>query len=203
MESLVINNFLPYPNVVRSWALSNEFIDSKEFTKRTGMYTAWPGLRTSHVLDLDTTYANVILSQVSEIAKNFFLRGKQSNVSIRSYFQICKESDGDSWVHQDNNVDVAALLYLSPNAPITSGTTLYQCNDYSEWSSLDINQTMKINKVERKDLYDHLFSPVDVIGNVYNRLVMYRGDIFHKSNDYFGSTLEDSRLTQVFFLKFE
>ena len=124
-------------------------------------------------------------------------------MSIRSFFQICREEDGDSWIHQDNDVDVAGILYLSPDAPISSGTTLYKCNDYNGWASLPINQMMQINRVEEKELHDKIFSPVDVIGNVYNRLVMYKGDIFHKSNDYFGSTMQDSRLTQVFFLKFE
>ena len=30
----------------------------------------------------------------------------------------------------------------------------------------------------------------------------YKGDIYHKSNKYFGKTKEDSRLTQVFFITF-
>lgn len=203
MESLVVNNFLPYPNVVRSWALSNEFVDAKEFSKRISVHTSWPGLRSQHVMELDSAYANNILSQISDIARHNFLRNEASNISIRSFFQVCREEDGDSWIHQDNDVDVAGILYLSPDAPISSGTTLYKCNDYNAWASLPINQMMQINRVEQKELHDNLFSAVDVIGNVYNRLVMYKGDIFHKSNDYFGSTMQDSRLTQVFFLKFE
>lgn len=203
MESLVVNNFLPYPNVVRSWALSNEFVDAKECSKRIGVHTSWPGLRSQHVMELDSAYANNILSQISDIARHNFLRNEVSNISIRSFFQVCREEDGDSWIHQDNDVDVAGILYLSPDAPISSGTTLYKCNDYNAWASLPINQMMQINRVEQKELHDNLFSAVDVIGNVYNRLVMYKGDIFHKSNDYFGSTMQDSRLTQVFFLKFE
>jgi hypothetical protein len=39
----------------------------------------------------------------------------------------------------------------------------------------------------------------DVVANRYNRLVMYRGDLFHMSNDYFGSTPQDGRLFQLFF----
>lgn len=203
MESLVVNNFLPYPNVVRSWSLSNEFVDAKEFSKRIGAHTAWPGLRSQHVMELDAAYADAVLSQVSGIAKRFFLDDRPASISIRSFFQLCREEDGDSWIHQDNDVDVAGILYLSPVAPISSGTTLYRCNDHNAWASLPINQMMQINRIEQKELHDNLFSPVDIIGNVYNRLVMYKGDIFHKSNDYFGSTMEDSRLTQVFFLKFD
>lgn len=200
MQSLVINNFLPYPNVVRSWALSNEFYNAEEFSKRINIHTSWPGIRTDHVSDLDIEYTDSVLSQISEIARKHFY---DHPVSIRSYFQICGSNDGDSWVHQDNDVDIAAVLYLSPNAPISSGTTLYKCNNVNEWSSLDINKMKQINRLEQKQLYDRLFTPTDIIGNVYNRLIMYRGDLFHKSNDYFGTTKEDSRLTQVFFLKFE
>ncbi len=38
-----------------------------------------------------------------------------------------------------------------------------------------------------------------MVGNVYNRLVLYRGDLFHSSLDYFGEGLEDGRLFQTFF----
>ena len=200
MQSLVIDNFLPYPNVVRKWALSNDFYNAEQFSERIKSHTSWPGIRSDHVMDLDNAYADSILGQVSGLARKIFFNAP---LSVRSYFQICREEDGDSWIHQDNDVDIAAILYLSPNAPISSGTTLYKCNDISAWASLDINHMKQINRFEKTDLYNKLFTPVDIIGNVYDRLVMYRGDIFHKSNDYFGFTKDDARLTQVFFIKFE
>mgnify|MGYP006891309455 FL=1 len=44
---------------------------------------------------------------------------------------------------------------------------------------------------------------VDTVGNVYNRLVLYRGDIFHASLDYFGHDNESGRLFQTFFFSTE
>ena len=44
---------------------------------------------------------------------------------------------------------------------------------------------------------------VDRIGNVYNRLVLYRADLFHSSLDYFGNSKEDGRLFQTFFFSSE
>jgi hypothetical protein len=41
---------------------------------------------------------------------------------------------------------------------------------------------------------------VDTIGNKYNRLAMYRSDLFHTSLDYFGSDLHTGRLFQLFFI---
>jgi len=44
---------------------------------------------------------------------------------------------------------------------------------------------------------------VDNLANVYNRLVLYRGDHFHMSMDYFGQDLYDGRLFQTFFFNTE
>jgi hypothetical protein len=44
---------------------------------------------------------------------------------------------------------------------------------------------------------------VDRVGNVFNRLIMYRADNYHVSLDYFGKDLHDGRLFQVFFFNTE
>jgi hypothetical protein len=200
MDALIFDNFLPFPDKAREWALSHDFYDAEEFSKRIGTYTSWPGIRTDHVMDLDRGYADVVLGRFAELARTCFRDGE---LSIRSYFQVCREQDGDSWIHQDNDVDIAAVLYLNPYAPVSAGTSLYRCNDIEAWGKLSIDDMKKINRVEKKELYDNMFTPVDIVGNVYNRLIMYKGDIWHKSNDYFGSDKYDGRLTQVFFLKYE
>lgn len=205
MSALILDNFLPYPNVVREWAIKQKFYDAKEFTEMYGHHTDWPGKRTQHVVDLDKTYADVILTQVANLASRHF---DINGVSIRSYFQLTTKEDGDSWVHQDNDTDLAAVLYLNPNAPVNSGTTLYKCNNVAKWESFmqsgeGYNTLKTINRVENKDLYEGLFSPIDVVGNVFNRLIIYPGIEYHKSNDYFGDSIETGRLTQVFFIKGE
>ena len=42
-----------------------------------------------------------------------------------------------------------------------------------------------------------------MVGNVYNRLVLYRGDMFHRSLEYFGNDKFDGRLFQTFFFDTE
>lgn len=205
MSAYILDNFLPYPKVVREWATKQQFYNAKEFTLKHGQHTDWPGRRTDHIVDLDPTYADVILTQVAGIANRVF---GISNVSIRSYFQLTLEGDGDSWVHQDNDIDIAAILYLNPDSPANSGTTLYNCNNVPKWESLmtsgeGYNTLKTINRKDDSELYEELFQPIDVIGNVFNRLIMYPGTTYHKSNDYFGSDIETGRLTQVFFIKQE
>jgi hypothetical protein len=172
MNFIVIDNFLPYPNVVRSWALSQDWMDCERMTQETGHKNTWPGFRTKQVSELDNEYANVVLSRISTIANYNF--GISGNIEIASSFQLTTKKDGDSWIHLDNDVQVAGLLYLSPNAPLGAGTTFY-------------------NKPPHEI--------VDTIGNVFNRLILYKADMYHKSTEYFGEDMQDGRLTQVFFIK--
>ena len=44
---------------------------------------------------------------------------------------------------------------------------------------------------------------VDMISNKFNRLVLYRGDLFHSSMEYFGEDKETGRLFQTFFFNTE
>ena len=48
--------------------------------------------------------------------------------------------------------------------------------------------------------YHSMFDEIVRINNVYNTLILYEGRHFHAANQFFGKTLKDSRLAQVFFV---
>ena len=203
MQTMIVDNFLPYPKLVREWALQQEFLNAEQYSIKYNAKTDWPGERSDHVYDLDNEYGDNVLTAVTTIITR--LTGLV-NLGVKSYFQITRESDGGSWVHQDNDTDYAAILYLNPNVPPIYGTTIYQCNNIPKWQSYmstaeGYNILKTINELENVELYREIFTPTDYIGNVFNRLVIYRGDAYHKSTKYFGTTREDARLTQVFFIK--
>ena len=39
------------------------------------------------------------------------------------------------------------------------------------------------------------------IENIYNRLILYEGSEYHRADHFFGDTIDNSRLTLVFFVK--
>ena len=97
------------------------------------------------------------------------------------------------------------MLYLSPNVPLNSGTSLYKKN--KSFNEKIYKQALKHNdenfKVGQKIMstdYHSMFDEVVRVNNVYNTLIIYEGDTFHAANDFFGSILKDSRLAQVFFI---
>ena len=47
------------------------------------------------------------------------------------------------------------------------------------------------------------FDLVDVVGNVYNRLVLFDAQVIHAASTYFGTTKENGRLFQLFFFDLE
>ena len=55
-----------------------------------------------------------------------------------------------------------------------------------------------------KDSQDYdKWEMIDQVSNKYNRLIMYRGNMFHQSLDYFGDTMYNGRLFQTFFFNTE
>ena len=112
-----------------------------------------------------------------------------------------------SWIHADQTTEWAGVCYLTPNAPHSAGTGIFRHKETglirapkNEDGSLNRELMDYIGK-DSQDMTK--WDLVDVVGNVYNRLVLYRGDLFHMSLDYFGTDLYDSRLFQTFFFTTE
>ena len=173
LNTLIIDDFLDDPDKIR-----NFLIDNKVFFGNSGGY---PGKRTSSVDNID--YQNMIIQKLESV-----LPFKIKMAELSFPFQLCL-FDAESWVHVDP-YDWTGVLYLTPNAPVKSGTLFVVGDDeIKEFISKD-----PINIIEKE-------SPLEsVIGNVYNRMLLFRGDIPHSSNlAGFGDCLENGRLTQVFF----
>ncbi len=112
-----------------------------------------------------------------------------------------------SWIHADQTTMWAGVCYLTPNAPYSSGTGLFRHKTSGLRAAIknpDGSYDQDILSAVYKDSRDMTkWELMDVVGNVYNRLVIYRGDLFHMSLDYFGSDRYDGRLFQTFFFNTE
>jgi hypothetical protein len=90
------------------------------------------------------------------------------------------------------------VCYLTPNAPVSSGTGLYRRKSTGLMTGTKDEQ-LDIGEPQDKTKWEL----VDTVGNVFNRLVMYRGDLWHISQEYFGNSKENGRLFQLFFISTE
>ena len=188
-NSLTIDNFYSNPMDVREFALRQEF-------KVRGNY---PGQRTESFLSDATkkTLRDILYPFAGEITN----WGGEYTGS----FQYTTASDR-SWIHADSTTDWAAVCYLTPDAPLTAGTGIFRHKE-TGWSNFNYRNNdpeYLRQSPPGHDSQDYTkWEMVDRIGNVFNRLIMYRADNYHVSLDYFGKDMYDGRLFQVFFFNTE
>ena len=114
-----------------------------------------------------------------------------------SYQYTTKEMS--SWIHRDLT-DYSAIIYLSPNPPIDGGTLIYMHKTTEKTLASDKN-TEDIFNIDSYN--ESAWNILDKVGCLYNRMVIFNGKQSHRSDRYFGDTLENGRLFQVFFFNLE
>ena len=194
-NSLTIDNFYTNPDEVREFALKQEF-------KVRGNY---PGQRTKSFLtdSLKKKMRDILYPFAGEIT---YWGSDDSENNYTGSFQYTVSEDR-SWIHADSTTDWAAVCYLTPDAPLSAGTGIFR-HKATGWSHYDYKRENEPGYVEStppgNEMRDYTkWEMVDRIGNVYNRLIMYRADNYHVSLDYFGQNMHDGRLFQVFFFNTE
>ena len=173
---IITDNFYSNPDGVRSFILQQEFKQYK-----------FPGLRTRSFLTDDTKYTiQKLLLNAGGLITNW-----NQEDGLTGSFELATAKDR-SWIHTDHFNTWAGVLYLTPNAPLSGGTGIYQ---YKKTKATIASQ---LDSYESQDMTK--WELCDTIANRYNRLVLYRSEMFHTSIDYFGSDLQTGRLFQLFFL---
>jgi Family of unknown function (DUF6445) len=176
---VVVDNFYKDPYSVRKFALQQDFKEGPQYHKGKRSINSefrFPGLK--------ERFEEIIGCKI----KNWDLYG------VNGCFQYCVASD--LAVYHHDHQTYAGVLFLTPDAPPETGTRLYRSR---------ITKKMKVDEGEQKivfknGFYDSTqFEQVDVVGNVFNRLVLFDAKIIHAAPLYFGNTIENSRLFQLFF----
>lgn len=185
---IITDDFYQDVDSVRNFALEQEFDVKGNYPgQRTKTFWDWPGLRES-IQNIVRHAGGNITYYESEYTSNFQYTTKHDQ----------------SWIHPDTGTMWAGVCYLTPNAPVSGGTGIFRHKE----TGLSRPPRLENGKMDSEWLEEHCwpvsrdFSKWDMtamVGNVYNRLVLYRGDLFHSSLDYFGEGLEDGRLFQTFF----
>lgn len=179
---IIVDDFLTNPDEVREYALSLEFTESGNY----------PGKRT------ERDYNESVINTISDILRPH--AGEITQV-LGCQYQLTT-SAMKSWVHADTYNTWAGVLYLTPDAPPDGGTGLYR----HRRTGLDMHPHDNPSLADEisDDGSDYTkWERIETIANKYNRLVLYRGDLYHSSLEYFGRGLEDGRLFQTFFISTE
>jgi hypothetical protein len=196
----VIENFYENPDAIRKFALTQNYTFCHE---RQNLQYVYPGSRTKDLFDLDRTLHEKICKKMISVFHN--TEYDYMRWAISTNFQSVTEEYKDGVIHTDQNTIFAAVLYLTPDAPLNSGTSLFKPNkkfDEKKYlSALEKNdRKFRAGEIVMDTSYHSMFDEIVRVNNVYNTLILYEGQHYHAANQFFGKKLENSRLAQVFFI---
>ena len=177
---IVIDNVYSDPDSVRNFALSQNFNyhPQNHKGKRTDNTFLFNGLK------------EFFESKLGCKIKNWDYYG------TNGCFQYCIA--GEQLVYHKDTQEYAGVLFLTPEAPPQTGTTFYR-SKYTKKMKLSDNDSDH-SIVFKNGFYDSTeFEVVDVVGNVYNRIVLFDARMIHSASCYFGTNIENGRLFQLFF----
>ncbi len=183
--ALIIDNFYKDPDAVRQFALSQKFMDG-------GYGKGYIGKR---------TYEQFLFDGLKEKFEDIL--GQKINSwedqPMNGRFQITYA--GEPLVYHCDSQKWAAMIYLTPNAPFECGTSLYAHKITKARSYNDPGWDYSWKDTHLGDLHldGTFFEPVDILGNVYNRLVIFDGSNIHSASKYFGQIDSNARLWHMFF----
>jgi hypothetical protein len=198
---VIVDKFFKDPDKVRNFALHQEF--KRDETSN------YPGLRTDRLSLIDHNLHNEFLKKFFSIYYDF--KFEEVNWIVSAQFQKTENNFNTGWVHSDNdgnaNCKIAGIVYLTPNAPLNSGTSIYKVKNnilipslnseakHAHYFSNGNSEELKnIKELEREQ-----FEETINVSNVYNRLISFEANEYHAAQNYFGQDNE-SRLILVFFV---
>lgn len=103
----------------------------------------------------------------------------------------------DQPVHHDHG-KYTAIVYLTPDPELAAGTGLYRHKE-SGISMWDKNNPDTYPAALNTGPDSETWEQVAFVGNVYNRLIVFKAQHYHKGTGTFGSNKENGRLYCTFF----
>lgn len=176
----VVDNFYSDPDAVRNFALTQ--VDYKQDLQ---WYKGYRSVESYHPPGIIQAFEDVIGQNIISFPTG----------TVNGCFQIMVASDPQVWHYDEQKW--AAMIYLSPNAPVESGTRLHQARGNN---LIRHKEDPGVDDYFNGNFYDSTkWDVADSAGNFYNRLVIMDAQCVHSAGSYFGDNFENGRLTHLFF----
>jgi len=192
---IIVDNFYNNAMDTRNYILTQEFSVKGNFPgQRTVSYAS------QHLKEIIQKYVEPFAGKITE----FPLPKSDNSDADKIYngaFQYTLATDR-SWTHTDKWNNWAGVLFMTPNAPLCSGTSFYRFKDGAMCQE-DTDILKNEEDINRFNQDLSKWDLVDRVGNIFNRLILFNANRYHISDDYFGDTKENGRLFQVFFFSTE
>jgi len=202
--SVCVDDFFTNPNDIRNFGLN--------LKKEPDAEGKWPGKRSFILHDIDEKFANELILKVFSTyidLKYTSVSWKESQVMFQEISPFKNDVINKGWIHQDTGMQLAFVIYLTPDADPNSGTSLFRIKKevqksfyhkrHYEKEQLLKGENVNVNEYN-KAISDNedLFEETTKFSNVYNRMIAYDSNEFHRANSFV--TNSENRLTIVGFI---
>ena len=201
----ILDNFLHNSKSVRNFGLKLKYNQAE-----LGNY---PGKRTECLSNIHPEYYSYINTLILSL---FFPSKPLPTWQAHTQFHLTQNLEKTGWIHQDDNVQITALIYLSDDDPnVNRGTSFFE---------LKPGLISPYNTKKEKDLYNHMpehyltgkipqeiykmkteweektFNKILNVKDKFNRILIFDPSTFHANN--IANTPElNERLTLISFIK--
>jgi len=215
LNSIIYENFYPDPFAIRNSILKQKFYppDYLQDTVRV------EGMDSDDIVEIlkignfcgeRTIRAKKILPEANDYTCNFVKQHCQfsddTKLEAETFFTIqTGEHDlVNKSIHQDTDPVMAIVVYLTPNPKPDSGTIFY-AHKKTNWNGVNKDRPPDrafedMYPEKRQDQNTSNFTVESIVGNVFNRAVLYDSKLLHAPGTCFGKNKEDCRLTQTSFI---
>lgn len=193
---IIVEDFYPNPDAVRDFALRTSFASAGRYN-----YPGWQSNKALHNDALREAFERQLGEPIEVDTERFTWGG----------FRIITEETGALIkVHADVAVDWAAMVYLTPDAPMSAGTGFFRHRETGfegppsdrEARELGYEDAAEFElEVARRDMADlDRWELVSSVAPVYNRLLLFRGrEFYHAPLGGCGDSPDTARMTHNFF----
>ncbi|MGC4999996.1 DUF6445 family protein [Streptomyces sp. DT195] len=197
----VLDDALPDAGAVRERCLAKEdWAKGYPYTSQT-----WPGLRAIPGLEPGELARVERLVKKATGAKELWVRRAPGGGTLdHNCVQVVGEGESEPRPHTDSRAlcRYAAVLYLNPAVPRSCGTSFYRQALPGGRLGGNVVQAPHNNLVDAlgtRFVAPGAFEEDVRVPHRANRLLLYNANLVHSATAYTGRTLEEKRMTAVFF----
>ncbi|MER5434651.1 DUF6445 family protein [Streptomyces sp. NPDC002588] len=166
---------------------------------------SWPGLRTMPGLEPGELARVERLVRKATGARELWVQQAPGGGTLNhNCVQVVGEGESTPRPHSDSRAlcRYAAVLYLNPGQPQDCGTSFFRQSLPGGRLGGNVVQAPHNNLVEAlgtRFVAPDAFEEDVRVPHKYNRLLLYNANLVHSATGYSGTTLQDKRMTAVFF----
>ena len=208
----VVDNFYPNPDEIREQALTLDYKSGRDPSKDN--HVQYPGWRALTKGTYNWHKNRIYLrNRWSEITGKRVVNFEHQSGNCAFNVGFADKENRFNWIHSDDGQDnpeqfkmYACVIYLTPNPPPRTGTLLFEVEGSIYDEQVKTREKYKYYSKIRGNYWEDPISRESnfkvhtVVGNRYNRCIIYEASMLHAPEDAgFGTTFEDARLTQIGF----